>query len=248
MTDDRPNDEGIASQLAHALETVLVRNDGDVAATYTRVASDYARFRDLWLQLAGQEAEDELFRDLAEVVAPGTRVLDAGCGTGALARQVHAMQPEAALTMLDLTPAMLEHARDVPGTYLVGDVQALPFPDASFDVVMSGWVLETVPDPKRAAAEFLRVLAPGGHVLYCFCSLPDGWLSRSASLWLRKAVHRGFAGSFLDREEMPAHDCDRSRILRFGGGLTTLVVLRKCCSVTADALPIPMEEVPPTML
>lgn len=249
MADDRQrSDSGSVTELVHALDAVLGPGGRDAEAVYTQAAPQYDRFRELWLRLAGQEAEAELLHGLESVLRPRDRVLDAGCGTGAMARQIHGMRPTAHLTMLDLTPAMLEQARDIPGEHVPGDVQALPFDDDSFDVVVCAWVIETVPDPRRAVAEFLRVLAPEGFLFYCFCSLPDGWLSRAGTALLRKAVHRGFAGRFLDREEMPTHDCDRSRILRFGRGLTTLVVLRKCCSVTPDALPVVMDEIQETLL
>jgi malonyl-CoA O-methyltransferase len=227
-----------------ALNVVLAPHSTDVTSVYGRAAPQYDRFRDLWLRLAGQDAEDDMVALLREILVPGQHVLDAGCGTGAMSRQIQVMEPNAMLTLLDLTPAMLNRARDIPGEHIQGDVQALPFPSDSFDVVVSAWVIETVPDPRRAVAEFLRVLTPNGFVLFSFCSLPDGWLSRAGTALLRKAVQHGFAGKFLSREEIPAHDCDRSQIIRFHHGLTTFVVLRKCCSVTPDALPVPMTEVP----
>jgi hypothetical protein len=113
-------------------------------------------------------------------------------------------------------------------------------------VVVSAWVIETVADPVRAVSEYLRVLSTTGYLLYSFCSLPDGWFSRAGSLLLRKAVERGFAGNFLAAEETPWHNCERSRRWRFHGGLTTLVLLRKCCHVGSGVLPVPMETVPAT--
>lgn len=245
----KPNDDAGVSESADVLDAALPREGESIESIYEEVAPEYDRFRDLWLRVAGKGAEDELLRDVGAVLRPGDRVLDAGCGTGAVSRKIHALQPAAKLTLLDLTPAMLERARDIPGQHVLGDVQTLPFADDSFDVVVSVWVIETVPDPRRAVAEFLRVLAPNGFLFYCFCSLPDGSLSRAGTALLRKAVHRYFAGNFLAREAaIPAHDCDRSRILRFHGGLTTFVLQRKCCSVTVDALPVAIDRVSPTLL
>jgi SAM-dependent methyltransferase len=143
---------------------------------------------------------------------------------------------------------MLSHAIGVPGRRVGGDVLALPFSQNRYDVVVSAWVIETVADPVRAVSDYLRVLSTTGYLLYSFCSLPDGWFTRAGSLLLRKAVERGFAGKFLTAEETPWHDCERSRRWRFHGGLTTLVLLRRCCPVGPGVLPAPVETVPPTVV
>ena len=211
--------------------------DDDVAAVYDSVADRYDRFRGLWLRLAGAGAEEAMLTDLCAVLRSGAKVLDAGCGTGVLARKMLELKPEIELTLIDLSAAMLGHASDLPGEHVQGSVLALPFADGAFDVVVSAWVIETVPDPMRAVSEYLRVIKPDGHVFYTFCSLPRGWFSRAGSAWLRTAVGRGFAGEFLDGESTPWHDCDRSRLLRFSHGLTTEVALRKCCNVGEPVLP-----------
>jgi len=211
--------------------------DDDVAAVYDRAAERYDRFRELWLRLAGAGAEEAMLRDLRAVLRPGARVLDAGCGTGVLARRMLELEPGIELSLVDLSAAMLARAIDVPGEHLQGSVLELPFADATFDVVVSAWVIETVPDPMRAVSEYLRVLNPDGNVLYSFCSLPQGWFSRAGSAWLRDAVRRGFAGEFLDGESTPWHDCKRSHLIRFSHGLTTEVALQKCCTIAAPVLP-----------
>lgn len=221
------------------LDLLLTPAPDGAQAVYDRVADQYDGFRALWLNLAGASVEQAMFDDLAAILRPGDRILDAGCGTGALSRRVHALQPTTRLTMLDLSPAMLAHAADIPGDRLVGSVLDLPFPDDTFDVVMSGWVIETVPDAMRAVREYLRVLAPDGYILYTFCSLPNGWLSRAGTALLRAVVENRFAGHFLPPEDTPWHDCDRSRRLRSHGGLTSLIVLRKCCTVGDAILPSP---------
>lgn len=208
-----------------------------MGALYDRAADRYDYFRDLWLRLAGARAEQGLLDDLRHTLHPGATVLDAGCGTGALARQVLAIEPTAQLTLLDLSPLMLAKADDVPGDHIVGSVLDLPFPDDSFDFVLSGWVIETVPDPIAAVVEYLRVINPGGSVLYTFCSLPQGFFSRAGSSWLRSAVKHGFAGQFLPEERTPWHDCDRSHRLSTHGGLATQISLAKCCTV--QPVPIP---------
>ena len=90
-------------------------------------------------------------------------------------------------------------------------------------------------------SEYLRVINDGGFVLYTFCSLPGGWVSRAGTALLRGIVEHRFAGHFLGTEETPWHDCERSRRVRSHTGLTTFVVLRKCCTVGPGILPAPME-------
>lgn len=99
-------------------------------------------------------------------VPRGVEVLDIGCGTGALSSAVLALHPKR-LEALDLAPAYVQAAeRDLaakgPARFRVGDAQALPFPDASFDAAVSGLVFNFVPDPAKAAREARRVLRPGG--------------------------------------------------------------------------------------
>lgn len=219
------------------VEYLFSGGDRDTKATYDRVAGHYERFREVWLALAGASVERAMLDDLATILQPGRQVLDAGCGTGALSRRIRQLEPRVALTLLDLSPAMLAHAGDVPGAHLVGSVLDLPFDDDTFDVVVSGWVIETVPDPLRAVAEYLRVINAHGYVLYTFCSLPNGWLSRAGTALLRGIIENRFAGHFLSVEETPWHNCGQSRRVRSRPELTTYVLLRKCCHVGKEILP-----------
>ena len=209
----------------------------DVAEVYDLGVERYDDFRALWLRLAGGGAEAAMVADLRAVLEPGAALLDAGCGTGAMTRQALRIEPDLALTLVDFSAEMLGRAADLPGAHVRASVLELPFDDDSFDVVVSAWVIETLLEPRRAVTEYLRVLKPGGRVLYSFCSLPEGWFSRAGSAWLRTAVRRGFAGDFLEAERIPWHDCGTSHLARFRGGLTTAVALGKCCSVAAPVLP-----------
>jgi SAM-dependent methyltransferase len=103
----------------------------------------------------------------------GGDVLDVGCGTGALWVAIAPLLPHLRLTLTDLSDGMVEAAADavaaLDGVDLVGalpcDVQELPFPDESFDVVVANHMLYHVPDPARAAAGLARVLRPGGVLM-----------------------------------------------------------------------------------
>lgn len=79
-------------------------------------------------------------------------------------------------------------------TRAVGSVDALPFPDGTFDIVMSAWVIETVDSPSAAVTEMLRVLRPGGLVAYSFCSRPARRRDRWRTGPTRAVVHALFAG------------------------------------------------------
>jgi ubiquinone/menaquinone biosynthesis C-methylase UbiE len=101
---------------------------------------------------------------------PQTRVLDIACGTGIVARTVAArLHGQGQITGLDLNPAMLRVARRVSDAsglaidWVQGDAQALPFPDATFDLVFCQQGIQFFPDRAAAVAEMHRVLAPGGE-------------------------------------------------------------------------------------
>lgn len=93
--------------------------------------------------------------------------LDVGCGTGALTATVSGRCSPRRLVGIDASAAFLDLVRQrAPGTaeFREGDAQALPFADGEFDRVVSGLMLNFVPDQRRAAAEMLRVARSGGEV------------------------------------------------------------------------------------
>lgn len=107
---------------------------------------------------------------------PTDDVLDCACGTGDLTLALARATPRS-VTGLDFTPEMLDIARrktaarapaaaNFPAlTYIQGDAQALPFADASFDVVTIAFGIRNVMDPGAAVREFRRVLRPGGRLV-----------------------------------------------------------------------------------
>jgi SAM-dependent methyltransferase len=103
-------------------------------------------------------------------IRAGQRVLDVACGTGVVA--VTAARLGAKATGLDLTPELLERAREnsqVAGVEIdwhEGDVEKLPFEDAAFDGVLSQYGHMFAPRPEVAMAEMLRVLKPGGTLAF----------------------------------------------------------------------------------
>jgi SAM-dependent methyltransferase len=103
-------------------------------------------------------------------VRSGRRVLDAACGTGVVS--VTAARLGAQVTGLDLTPELLERAREnarIAGVEIdwhEGDVEKLPFGDATFDFVLSEFGHIFAPRPEVAIGEMLRVLKPGGTIAF----------------------------------------------------------------------------------
>ncbi|MBK8475548.1 MAG: class I SAM-dependent methyltransferase [Opitutaceae bacterium] len=93
-------------------------------------------------------------------------VLDAGCGTGGLIKSLRAASSHWRLTGLDFMPLACELARERTGAEIVqGSITQLPFPDATFDAVVSADVVCQVDDGARALREFARCVRPGGAVL-----------------------------------------------------------------------------------
>jgi arsenite methyltransferase len=101
-------------------------------------------------------------------VAPGARVIDIACGSGATALLL-ARELECVTVGVDLGARAIEQARRATragerARFLLGDAEALPVPDASFDVALSECSLCTFPDKPRAIAEMTRVVRPGGTI------------------------------------------------------------------------------------
>lgn len=150
----------------------------------------YASWRATTLGAITEGVEQRLILDLMANLA-GRRVLDVGCGDGALVRAAVARGAEA--TGIDPDPAMLTAARShavnagVRATFLEGRIESLPFPDSSFDVVVAVTVLCFVRDAAGAVRELARVLRPGGRLVI-------GELGRW-NLWAATRRIRGWLGS-----------------------------------------------------
>jgi ubiquinone/menaquinone biosynthesis C-methylase UbiE len=103
---------------------------------------------------------------------PGLRVLDVACGTGLVARlAAEAVGVSGRVTALDLNPGMLAVASELPAVegapieWVEGNAQALPFAEATFDVVCCQLGLQFFPDREGALREMRRVLVPGGRAV-----------------------------------------------------------------------------------
>jgi ubiquinone/menaquinone biosynthesis methyltransferase len=136
--------------------------------------------------------QDRRWKERLVAMAPMTttgdrsrpRALDLACGTGDI---TFALDGRGAATVgLDITPRMIELAQEKRATtgphFLVGDMMALPFPDASFDIVTTGYGIRNVPVIAQALTEIRRVLRPGGVLLSLDFNRPSHPLVRGIYL------------------------------------------------------------------
>jgi SAM-dependent methyltransferase len=110
----------------------------------------------------GRSPQDVARAALAE--ATPARLLEVGCGTGAFADRC-AEELGCEVIALDSSEQMVAATRARGTEAVVGDVQRLPFNDASFDAAVAAWMLYHVPDRDRAIGELARVLRPAGRLI-----------------------------------------------------------------------------------
>ena len=126
----------------------------------------------LWTQAAEYEAHIGRWSRIAARqfvtwlrVRPGSRWLDAGCGTGAVTQAIIDLATPVAVTGVDASASFIELARervfDDRAAFIVGDACALPVRTRSYEAAVAGLVLQSVSDPRAAVAELARVLGPG---------------------------------------------------------------------------------------
>lgn len=142
------------------------------------VSADPERARDLVARLerraqaADEIAARDVYLGLLDITA-GDRVLDVGCGSGVVTREIARRVGSPGLAVgLDPSPALLAAARELAEKagfgdrmeFREGDARRLPIPDRSFDVVVCVTVLSHVPKGEAAIPEFVRVLRPGGRL------------------------------------------------------------------------------------
>lgn len=143
--------------------------------TTTRTSSDpevAARLRSTWELGDYARVADEIIPSLgptlveAAALAPGERVLDVAAGSGNAS--IPAARTGADVTANDITPALLDagrrRAEGAPVRWEVGDAEALPYDDDTFDAVISCVGVMFAPRHERAADELVRVCRPGGRI------------------------------------------------------------------------------------
>lgn len=154
-----------------------------VIDSYRRIARKYDRHWARYLHASIARTVDAL------QPRPNEAILDVGCGTGLLLRQLEATVETGRLVGVDVTAAMLERAaaRVGPSVRLIrADAAALPLRSGTFDAVVSSSALHHWPRPAEVLLEIRRVLRPGGRVVITDWSRDvrrfrpfAWWLSRS---------------------------------------------------------------------
>ena len=118
-------------------------------------------------------------------IPAGAKVLDVACGSGNTA--VPAAKSGAAVTGVDIATNLLEKAREraareeVNVEFKEGDAEDLPFPDSSFDVVLTMFGAMFAPRPEKVASELMRVCKPGGLIAMANWT-PQGFVGKSFQL------------------------------------------------------------------
>jgi len=167
---------GIAGSLAIVTVAVVGRDRWHAAqANIRRYSMPGARSYDLVAGLLFRSRYGAIADAIATQVPAGSRLLDVGCGPGEVLNRLATIAPGIDATGLDVDAAMIDRARrkaartgratDAGPRFVVADVAAMPFPDASFDVVVSSYAVHHWPDRQAGLAEVMRVLKPGGRAI-----------------------------------------------------------------------------------
>lgn len=159
----------------------------------------------------------------------GERLIDVGCGTGALLCSVLRSHPSTLAVGLDLSSAMLAIARrDLPAEVrlVAGDAMAIPFASRTFDVAVSANSYHYWPDPVRGLREIARVLRPGGRLIvtdwcddYLACRLCDRFL-RISNRAHRRIFGAETCGAHLEAAGLVVTGIDRYKVSWLWGMMT----------------------------
>jgi SAM-dependent methyltransferase len=137
-------------------------DEGFVRGQYASMAKLETRISVWQPDADGRSPQDVALAALAEATPAG--LLEVGCGTGAFAARC-AAELGCEVIALDSSREMVAATRARGIEAVAGDVQRLPFADATFDSAVAAWMLYHVPDRDRAIGELARVLRPGGRLI-----------------------------------------------------------------------------------
>lgn len=148
----------------------------------------------------------ERFLDLV-APEPGLTWVEVGCGTGALSSAILNRASPARLTAVEPSAAFLVTAQanvvDPRVTFVAGDAQALPLPDASADILTLGLVLNFIPDRAKALAEMRRVLRPGGRLVFYVWDYPGGGVGFIRAFWTAAVTFDPAAAELTETGRFP---------------------------------------------
>lgn len=142
---------------------------------FNRSADDYDTQSPFYYRMT-RLCDDAVIARISSLQKPTLRILDVGCGTGALLEKVRHAFPDAVLHGIDISPNMLAVARSKNLRDVVldeGDAENLPYANRSFDIITCCSSFHHYPNPQKALAEFQRVARPAGTLIICDMDLPD---------------------------------------------------------------------------
>lgn len=155
------------------------------------VYSDFFRMEEANWWFAGTRAIQMDFLEQAGVLGQSVEALDIGCGTGLWMTE---LGRKARVTGLDNSPSAIAFCKERGLKHLVvGSAAALPFKDASFDLVTANGVIEHLEDDVQMVRECMRVLKPGGHALFLTSAFGFLWSAHDDLVHhKRRYSRRGF--------------------------------------------------------
>ncbi len=149
--------------------------------------------------------------------------LEVGCGTGALSGAILAQTRPRSLLAIDPSEGFVARAREAlpngSAEFVVGDARALPAEDASRDVIVSGLVLNFVPDRSAALAEMTRVVRPGGRIAFYVWDYPGGGIEFMRAFWTAAAALDAQARTLTEDTRFPFCTPDALKTLARETGL-----------------------------
>jgi ubiquinone/menaquinone biosynthesis C-methylase UbiE len=157
-----------------------------------------------WLGRLHHEIADRTAALAVATTAPPKRVLDVGCGSGYLLRVLSNHFPDAEeLAGLDAAPAMIKAATASAGdqrlTFSIGVAEKMPYPDGTFDLVVSTTSFDHWSDQQAGLSECARVLGPGGHLIladqFSAWPVPSLIISRPGKARTKRLVNRLLAAA-----------------------------------------------------
>lgn len=204
---------------------MLRRAPLDVQTLYRNIAGGYTAIDPHWRTRFYPEAHDAFDRSIERYLPGGGDVLDLGSGLGANLERLHSLNlPFGSYTGVDLTRAMLRRADEQYG-HLPGvrfqqlDLMEEPLPEGPYDLVLSTWVFEHLPDPVLVTRKAWDQLRPGGHLVLLFEVETDTLLSG-----LINRVYPFFSARQVREEEIRRMPGVTS-VQRFSGPLGVLALV-----------------------
>jgi SAM-dependent methyltransferase len=193
-----------------------------------QAGESYDAYMGRWSRLIAPQFLDRL--DAAE----GLDWLDVGCGTGVLSEAIVARCGPNSVTGVDPSAGFVSRAkemvRDPRAVFVLGDAQALPVGSAAFDCVVSGLMLNFVPNMPKALREMKRTARPDGRVCFYVWDYPGGGLEFVRAFW--KAA-----------TELDSDAADLAEAVRFAScepsSLTELASAAGLVSITCEAIEAP---------